>query len=137
MKPHRRTSQKGFALIEALVGILIFSIGVLGIVGLQATMTKAQTASKFRADAAYLANELMGVMSTDTVGNMTNYDSGACGTYARCKDWAAKLASALPGGSAAVTVVPMAEGADVDITISWTVPNEGTSRFQTSTSLRS
>ena len=135
--PRRRPAQGGFALIEALVGILIFSIGVLGIVGLQATMTKAQTASKFRADASYLANELMGVMATDAVANMPSYDSASCTGYTRCKDWATKVASALPGGAAVVTVTPISDGADVVISISWTVPNEGQSKFETVTSLRS
>ena len=57
-------SARGVALIEALVGLLIFSFGVLGLIGLQATMSKAQTGAKFRADASNLTAELLGVMAT-------------------------------------------------------------------------
>ncbi len=53
-------------LIEALVAVLIFAFGVLGIVGLQAAMTKAQTQSKSRADASLLAQQVIGSMWTDT-----------------------------------------------------------------------
>ena len=51
-KRHRGTA--GFALIEVLVAVLLFAIGILGMVGLQASMTQAQTESKVRADAANL-----------------------------------------------------------------------------------
>ena len=70
-------AQRGFMLLEVLVALLIFSIGVLGIVGLQASMTKAQTGSKFRADAAFLAQRLVGGMWSDRSGlNNYNHDSG-------------------------------------------------------------
>ncbi len=54
--------QSGVMLIEALIAILIFSIGVLGIIGLQGTAVKASTDSKYRSEAALLANELIGQM---------------------------------------------------------------------------
>lgn len=132
---HRR-AQSGFALIEALVGILIFSIGVLGIVGLQATMTQAQTSAKFRGDASYLASELMGVMAADALANMSNYTTATCASYARCHDWTVKVGGLLPGGTAAIVVNPVADGADIDVTITWTVPNEGTHSYRTSSSIR-
>jgi type IV pilus assembly protein PilV len=61
-KAPRAQHARGIALIEVLVALLIFMLGVLGLVGLQASMTRAQTDSKVRADAAYLASELNGRM---------------------------------------------------------------------------
>ena len=54
--PHNR--QSGFFLIEALVAILIFSLGVLGMVALGGTAMGAQTDARYRTDAAALADEL-------------------------------------------------------------------------------
>mgnify|MGYP000471049646 CR=1 FL=1 len=61
-----RRTNKGIALIEALVGILIFTTGILGVVGLQAAMTRAQGSAKARADAAILSSELIGLMWADS-----------------------------------------------------------------------
>lgn len=63
--PKQRTSplksaQQGVVLIEAMIAILIFSIGVLGIVGMQAAMVKNTSDSKYRADAAYIAQQFIG-----------------------------------------------------------------------------
>jgi type IV pilus assembly protein PilV len=134
-----RRQQRGFLLLEALVAILIFSIGVLGLVGLQASMTKAQTGSKYRADAGFLAQRLIGSMWIDRNG-LNNYDTGgACNSHARCAQWLAEVASALPGGAADIVVTTLPNGttagvvtaAEVDITISWTQPGEETHRYTT------
>jgi type IV pilus modification protein PilV len=55
---HARRNQSGFFLIEALVAILIFSLGVLGMVALGGTAMGAQTDARYRTDAAALADEL-------------------------------------------------------------------------------
>ena len=49
-------------LIEVLIAVLIFSMGILGIVGLQASAVKASTDAKYRSEAGLLANELIGRM---------------------------------------------------------------------------
>lgn len=133
-----RRNQRGFLLLEALVAILIFSIGVLGLVGLQASMTKAQTGSKYRADAAFLAQRLVGSMWIDRNG-LDNYDTGGgCAAHARCNQWLAEVASTLPGGTAtiAVTTLPgsspgLVTSADIAIAIDWTLPGEETHRYTT------
>lgn len=63
--PSVKSVQNGFALLEALIALLIFSMGVLALVGLQATMLKNTTASKFRADASYLAQQRLGLIWAD------------------------------------------------------------------------
>jgi len=49
--------QQGSVLIEALVGILIFSMGVLALVGLQSAMVKNTSDAKYRADASFIAHQ--------------------------------------------------------------------------------
>ena len=71
-----RRQQAGSFLLEALIGILIFAVGVLGIVGLQAHSLRVTNESQYRAEAAYLANVVMSEMWTDDYRFLkTNYDS--------------------------------------------------------------
>lgn len=58
------SAQKGVVIIEAMIAILIFSIGVLGIIGMQANMVKNTSESKFRNDASYLAQQQIGTLWT-------------------------------------------------------------------------
>lgn len=126
----RKNAARGVMLIEALVALLIFAFGVLGLVGLQAAMTKAQGTAKFRADAAFLAQQVLGSMWSDAP--LASYGAGGggvvgCAGNLRCYNWDKKVKSTLPGGSTAITVV----GSEVTIAISWTQPNEGTHTYTT------
>jgi type IV pilus assembly protein PilV len=49
-------------LLEALIGILIFSLGILSLVALQATSIQLTSDAKYRTDASLLANRLIGQM---------------------------------------------------------------------------
>ena len=128
--PARRT--RGIALIEVLIALLIFMLGVLGLVGLQATMTRAQTDSKSRADAAYLATELIGRMWGDLT-NMASYHGSGCASQTRCKEWQDKVSQMLPRGTGAVTVA--SSSGDVQVTVGWTMPNGDTRQYVTSTTI--
>jgi type IV pilus assembly protein PilV len=123
----RRHANRGFMLVEALVAMLIFAFGVLGVVGLQVSMTKAQTQSKFRADASQLAQQLIGAMWSD-VTNLPSYSTASCAGYARCNEWATRVATALPNGAAAVD---LSASPEVLITITWAPPNEQTHTYTT------
>lgn len=63
--PRPSASQGGFALIEGLIAILIFSLGILGLVGLQATTTQATTMAKARVDASFIASQRIAEMWID------------------------------------------------------------------------
>lgn len=117
-------------LLEALVAILIFSIGVLSLIGLQAKMTHAQTASKMRADAAYLATELIGVMWSD-LADLNGY--AGCNND-RCTDWQTKVQQTLPGATTTVSVD--AASGQVDITINWTQASDGQHTYTTRTFIK-
>jgi type IV pilus assembly protein PilV len=75
-QPSIRRTQEGAFLLEALIGILIFSLGILGIVGLQAQAIRFTNDSEYRAEAVYLANSLISQMWADKRANLkVNYDS--------------------------------------------------------------
>ncbi len=126
-----RKQQSGVMLLEALIAILIFSLGILGVVGMQASAIAASRDAKYRSDASWLANELVGLMwsgTRDGASLQSNFQgSGGFVTSfaendpARCSDHPAsdglvycrwfnnQVANALPGAlinPPIVTVVP-------------------------------
>lgn len=113
--------QGGIILIEVLISVFIFSIGVLALVGLQAVMTKNVTHAKLRGEASYLANQLIGQMWVDQA-NLGNYamTAGTCAAagYANCTNWRSAVQQTLPGGAADVTV----NGTAVRIALTWRLP---------------
>lgn len=52
-------NQQGSALLEAMIAILIFSFGVLGIVGLQARMISSSSDARYRSEAGFFVNRLL------------------------------------------------------------------------------
>ncbi len=126
----------GVALLEALVSILIFAIGILAIVGLQAASIKNAGESKFRADASFLANELIGEMWAEdrTAATLsTNFSSPNGAIYTTWKD-SIIARDKLPGVAAnpptvVVTTIPGGSASDlpssfVTITLYWKAPND-------------
>jgi type IV pilus assembly protein PilV len=77
--PSRRQNQSGAMLLEALIAILIFSLGILAIIGLQAQSIRNSAESKYRSDASYLANQLIGRMWVDRA-NLDTYSHNPGGT---------------------------------------------------------
>lgn len=124
-------------LLEVLISVLIFSVGVLALVGLQASMTRGQTESKVRADASYLANELVGLMWSDTT-NIAQYNGSSCASYGPCNAWRLKVLRALPSATPTVGVITAAGSTqgNVTITITWTSPTGDSHKFQTETAVR-
>ena len=60
MNPRKlRSGQAGVMLLEALLGLLIFSLGVLALVAMQAVSTSNVSNAKYRVEAAFLAEEIM------------------------------------------------------------------------------
>jgi type IV pilus assembly protein PilV len=126
--------QSGFMLLEVLVSILIFSLGVLAVVGLQAASAKDSSQAKYRADATMLVNDLVGRMwaSNRNVGALTTAFA-TDGTGASYDAWLADAQATLPGidtTQTSVVVTPVTDfpgagqTAQVAITLAWKAPNE-------------
>lgn len=60
--PHSPRQQDGSALLEGLIAVLIFSLGILALVGLQANSMRVVTDSKMRIDASNIAGQRIGEM---------------------------------------------------------------------------
>lgn len=150
MTPHPSPSgsaQSGFAIIEALIALLLFSLGVLGLVGLQASLTRATASAKYRAEAAYLASDLIGKMWIDAA-NLVQYTGTNCAAHPQCLAWQNKVSGALPVASTDISLCQASDtGNDcrdslgyqtlnrVVIQIQWSVPGEGAHVYRTSTNI--
>jgi len=55
-----RGSQRGFFLIEAMVAILIFALGILGLVAMSSTAVSSQSDAQYRTIAASLTDAMAG-----------------------------------------------------------------------------
>lgn len=108
-----QSKQQGVVLLEAMIAILIFSMGILAVVGLQAAMIKNTASSKYRADASYIAQQEIGRIwaSGADPASLVNY-------VAPNQDISAKL----PGGT--LVVVQTSPGI-FTITVTWLQPGQG------------
>ena len=136
MKPSSpKSAQGGVALIEAMVAIFIFSIGVLAVIGMQAVAIRTSSDAKYRANAAYLADQLIGRMWADqgvAQANLVNYVTGPanCGnpvtpaSNANLNAWLNTVASTLPGAEPGRQRVQFdAATKQVTVTICWITPS--------------
>lgn len=127
----RIAAQQGIVLIESLIAILLFSLGLLALIGLQAALTRDVTQARARTEAALLANQLIGQLWVDQA-NLASYamTATACAvtTYSPCLNWGGAVQQTLPAGRAQVDVT----GSQVDITLDWQLPGESAGRYQVS-----
>lgn len=70
---HPRNRETGVMLIEALVGILIFAIGILALIAMQATAIRAAQDSRYRTEAVKYANDLMSQILVGVDRNPANF----------------------------------------------------------------
>jgi type IV pilus assembly protein PilV len=131
-----RTRQSGSALIEALISILVFSIGVLSLMALQAVSIKNSADAKYRSDASYLAKQIVAQMWVDrsNIDNYAHYPtgtscafSGSASSVAQVTTWNTQVAAALPGASAAkpqIQVSTVSGTKQVKVTVCWKGPQE-------------
>ena len=127
MKTIQRGSQKGVMLIEALIAILLFSTGILAMIAMQGLAISYAADAKYRSDAAFLANELVGQIWVDRAQmEEFKYPGGAA---AQLTAWRTKLDAALPGTAANPPVITVdAATGIVDITIKWQAPSADSAR---------
>ena len=137
-----RHRQTGAYLLEALIGILIFSFGILGIVGLQAQAIRFTNDAEYRAEAVYLANSLISQMWTDNQSLLqSKYRSPSGSEYVLFKT--NKVAAALGGAmssdpivlvdDASLPAAPSKTSSVVQVTIFWRLPGDPVEHNYTTT----
>ena len=117
----RLERQSGFTLIEVLVAVIVLSIGLVGVAGLQAVSLKNNQGAFMRSQASALAYDLADRMRANVPGaNAGMYDPTAKAATAGCKsatgcttqqmaqndlyEWDAAIATYLPEGEGFVCI---------------------------------
>lgn len=129
-------------LLEVLIAILLFSIGIMALVGLQAIAIKNTADAKYRVEAAFLANQVIGQMWADNQTNLAGYAhhpttaggacnfGGAASANANVTAWLGDTATLgtvagnLPGATSARQQITIGAGNLVMVTICWQGPQE-------------
>lgn len=113
-KPLRRRS-RGISMIEVLAVIVLFSFGLIGIVGLQAKAVQFSVSAEDSNRAAMLANEMASAMWTN---------QSLILPAATVSDWNTAVGDptgrGLPNGQGSVSVA----GTLATITVTWRAPHE-------------
>lgn len=152
--------QSGIALLEALIGILLFSLGILAMVAMQAASVNAVADAQYRIEAVNAANQLLGQMwssvdrtsAASAQASLLTFEhqtsgapaecnfSGQPATHAAVTAWLNHLNTGgpgggplLPGATAAMQQVEIDTGVRnrVTITLCWSAPNDATPRRHT------
>lgn len=129
MKRLRLSHQRGFSLLEVLVSVLVFSLGILALVSLQAASLRMSTDARYRADAAFLADQLFARMLISlpadapqfahrTGGTACN-SNGAAATNPSAVEWLAEVSDTLPGATADLQQIEVNAGGQVTVRLCW------------------
>ena len=123
----RRVAQDGSALLEALIAILIFSFGILGLIGLLGSSIRITNDARYRSEAANLAGAMIADMWTMTAAQMdTEFGSGG----AKLTAWQGKASALLPSAGTYPPTVDLTqpglspESRTVVVTVFWQMPGE-------------
>jgi type IV pilus assembly protein PilV len=116
-----RRAERGVALLESLLAVMILGIALVGTLGLQARSIAALSDAGMRAEATVAANELLGIMYSD-MPHAADYALAAGGTPgARLAAWHAAVQDRIPGAGVVVGVATNATvgRTEVNIAIGW------------------
>jgi type IV pilus assembly protein PilV len=128
-----RNAQSGVMLLEALIGILIFSLGILAMVSMQAVGIKLATDSRDRAEAATLASQLVGEMWVNRAALASYQFSGTGTAPAALTNWMTQVVAALPDAAANQPIITVGAsplgasvGTQTTVTLRWKNPTDTT-----------
>lgn len=118
---------KGIFIMESIIALMIFMIGILGIIKYQGESIIATSDSQYRINASLMADSLIGDMWIQQ-GNIDTIVDKSSDTY---KDWFTQLESSLPrvvdGESETAPIITLVNGVGgakvINITIKWKQPN--------------
>jgi type IV pilus assembly protein PilV len=117
--PSSQATQQGIVLLESLIAILIFSLGILALAGLQTAMIKNTSDAKYRAEAAFVAQQQLGLMWVDPA-NLNLYQAKGI----------QDISDLLPNGTREVTL-PVIGNGEVKIEVKWQLPGQAAHNYTT------
>jgi len=139
-RQNKLSTHKGFTLLEVMIAMVIFSIGLLGLASLQAISMQNEHASYSRSQAILLAYEMADRITVTPTGSVSyviaantttvpGYSGSAMCTANNCTTtdivsfdmglWKTSIASLLPGGKGAIARDVTAGVITHTITVHW------------------
>jgi type IV pilus assembly protein PilV len=118
--------ERGFTLIESMIAILIFAVGILGLVGMQTASTRVTSDARMRTEAAAAADELIARMLASSRATVaTDFQTGGTQFNTWRTNRLQAAGTGLPGADATVTFGAVGGDANtVRVVITWTPPRE-------------
>lgn len=107
-----KRTQGGFSLLEVLVTVFVFSVGLLGLASLQTVSIQSNQSAYQRSQAVILAS---GMMDSWLANRQAVLDSGAAALDQSA--WEERIEASLPGGQ--LCEAPQLSGDRVAIRIAW------------------
>ncbi|MDO9151866.1 MAG: prepilin-type cleavage/methylation domain-containing protein [Methylotenera sp.] len=108
-------TQQGIALLESMIAIVIFSMGILALAGLQGVLVKNTSDAKYRAEATFIAQQRLGLIWVGTgLADYIEVDTD--------------ISNLLPNGTRTVAISPERV---VTVTVSWQLPGEEEHTYST------
>jgi len=105
---HSRTNQGGSMLLEAMVGITIFSFGVLSILALQGNAMRHVSSTSSRTSAMQLMQRIDGLMRVNPrTANLDSFRMTSCTSAAATSTagiWSRAVAAQLPGATCTIAI---------------------------------
>jgi type IV pilus assembly protein PilV len=144
-QPALQRRARGVTLIETMMSILVFSIGLLGMAKMQSQSVVVSRDAMYRAEASMRAHEIIGVIWTDRA-NVDSYQhrpggtvcepSGSASSQVNVTNWLAEFTTAgaaaqLPGATTdlqQIVVTTSGSTKIVRVHLCWQSPQDGTPR---------
>jgi type IV pilus assembly protein PilV len=122
-----KARSRGFTLVEALIALVVLSIGLLGVASLQLSSLRWNHGASMRSQATLLAYDVLDRMRANQVAaNAGEYDiaigATPTGTTVAAQDligWRTNLSSTLPGGTGAVSRNVVGSNTTYTIEVRW------------------
>jgi type IV pilus assembly protein PilV len=112
-------AQRGVMLLEAMISILLFALGILAVVGLQSFSIRASSDAVYRSQASFLANQIISEMWTDNKATLAaNYATGG----PKYAVWKNMVNARLPGSDTNIPTITVGANNVVTVNVSWDVP---------------
>ena len=126
-----KTLQQGIVLIDAMVAILIFSVGILGMVALQGSAVEMTSAANYRVNAAMLADQVIAQMWADAPANISADFPGSKGTGGSKYIDGYNTTADCTSTTAATGCLPGVKANPPSISVAaQTIPNSGNTQYQ-------
>ncbi|WP_373188286.1 type IV pilus modification protein PilV [Halopseudomonas sp.] len=121
--PNKNAKQAGFSLLEVLIAVLVLSVGILGMAGLQLNSMKFNQTATIRSQATVLSYDIADRMRANrAIANTGGYNlaiteepTGTSISSIDLQQWRSALSQYLPEGKGSVA----AAGDNVLITVTW------------------